>query len=234
MGRQTPWMFPLHRSLAAFVIATLLVSLGLAGGPASAAQETINFASVSGRVIDAQGAGVPGATVEAHQLETGVKATATTDDAGRYRFPYLRVGPYEVLASLAGFADARRRLTLTLGAAFDLPLTLNVAGVASSVSVTADAPVLESARSQIAATVSEREIQNLPLNGRQFLDIALLAPGVAPPNINSTQLFAETSAVPGVGLSVGSQRNLSNSFIVDGLSANDLSLIHISEPTRPY
>ena len=66
-----------------------------------------------------------------------------------------------------------------------------------------------------------RRSNNLPLNGRNFLDIALLAPAVAPPNINSTQLFAETSAVQGVGLSVGSQRNLSNSFIVDGLSAND-------------
>jgi hypothetical protein len=214
-------MFFVHRALPVFVLATWL-GLGFADGPASAAaQETINFASVSGRVIDAQGAGVPGAAVEAHQLETGVKASATTDDAGRYRFPYLRVGLYEVSASLTGFADARRRLTLTLGAAFDLPLTLNVAGVSSSVSVTADAPVLESARSQIATTVSVAEVQGLPLNGRNFLDIALLAPGVAPPNINSTQLFAETSAVQGVGLSVGSQRNLSNSFIVDGLSAND-------------
>ena len=81
--------------------------------------------------------------------------------------------------------------------------------------------MLESARSQIAATVPQQEVDNLPLNGRNFLDIALLVPGVSPPNIDSTQLFAETSAVPGVGLSVGSQRNLSNNFIVDGLSAND-------------
>jgi hypothetical protein len=114
----------------------------LTTGASAWAQETINYASVGGRVVDAQGAGVPGATVVAHHLDTGVKAEATTDDGGRYRFPYLRVGPYEIAASMNGFTDARRRLALTLGAAFDLPLTLDVAGVASTVSVTADTPVL--------------------------------------------------------------------------------------------
>ena len=81
--------------------------------------------------------------------------------------------------------------------------------------------MLEAARTQIAGTVPRTEIRNLPLNGRNFLDVALLIPGVSPTNTASNQLFAETSAVPGQGLSVSSQRNFSNSFIVDGLSAND-------------
>src|SRR3954466_5634880 len=112
-------------------------------------------------------------------------------------------------------------LTLTVGSAFELPVALAVASLDASVTVTAQATVLEAARSQIAGTVSQTEVSTLPMNGRNFLDLALLIPGVSPTNVASTQLFAETSAVPGGGLSVGSQRNFSNSFIVDGLSAND-------------
>src|SRR5439155_20226371 len=90
-----------------------------------------------------------------------------------------------------------------------------------NVVVSGEAAVLEAARSQIAGTVSQAEVSALPLNGRNFLDLALVIPGVSPTNTASNQLFAETSAVPGQGLSVGSQRNFSNNFIVDGLSAND-------------
>jgi hypothetical protein len=185
------------------------------------AQETDNYASVSGRVIDPQGAVVPGAQVSARQTATNVTAENVTDAEGRFRFPYLKVGPYEVKVSLMGFEDSTRNVTLTVGSAFDLPIALRVAGVDTSVTVAADTPLLEAARSQIAGTVPQAEVQSLPMNGRNFLDLALLIPGVSPTNIGSTQLFAETSAVPGQGLSIASQRNLSNSFIVDGLSAND-------------
>src|SRR6185312_15064495 len=144
-----------------------------------------------------------------------------TDGEGRFRFPYLKVGRYEFVVHLDGFTDARRFLTLTVGSAFEMPVTLLVGTVDANVTVTAEANVLELARSQIAGTVSEAEAGKLPMNGRNFLDVALLVPGVSPTNVGSTQLFAETSAVPGGGVSVGSQRNFSNNFIVDGLSAND-------------
>ena len=185
------------------------------------AQETINSASVSGRVTDPQGAVVPGAQVSARQTNTNVTAETITDSEGRFRFPYLKVGPYEVKVHLQGFTDSARRLTLTIGSAFDLPIALSVGGLETSVTVTGEAVALEAARSQIAGTVPQAEVQSLPMNGRNFLDLALLIPGVSPTNVGSTQLFAETSAVPGQGISIASQRNLSNSFIVDGLSAND-------------
>jgi hypothetical protein len=184
-------------------------------------QESINNASISGRIADATGAAMEGAQVSARQVETNLASSVTTDREGRFRFPYLRVGSYVVKVHKEGFADQERNLTLTIGSAFELPISLSVAATQTSVTVTGDATVLEAARSQVAGTVSKAEIQELPLNGRNFLDAALMIPGVSPTNTAANQLFAETSAVPGQGISIGSQRNFSNSFIVDGLSDND-------------
>ena len=185
------------------------------------AQETVNSASVSGRVVDPQGAVVPGALVVALNKGTNIQSETVTGDDGRFRFPYLRVGQYEVTVHLQGFSAPTRTLTLTAGSAFDIAVSLSVGAVEANVTVTGDATLLEAARTQIAGTVQQDEVRSLPLNGRQFLDLALLVPGVSPTNTASNQLFAETSAVPGQGLSVNSQRNFSNSVIVDGLSAND-------------
>ena len=189
--------------------------------PPAFAQETVNSASVSGRVTDPQGAVVPGALVVARNTATNIQSETVTDGDGRFRFPYLKVGAYEVTVHLQGFSAPTRALTLTVGSAFDISVALTLGSVDANVTVTGDATILEAARSQIAGTVSQAEVQSLPMNGRQFLDLALLIPGVSPTNTASTQLFAETSAVPGQGLSVSSQRNMSNNFIVDGLSAND-------------
>ena len=139
-------------------------------GPAwphtAAAQGTINEASVSGRVTDPQRAVVVGARVTARQIETNLTAEAITDGDGRFRFPYLKVGPYEVIVRQPGFADDTRALTLTVGAAFELPVSLAVGSVNAGVTVTGQATVLEAARSQIAGTVSQAEVRNLPMNGR--------------------------------------------------------------------
>lgn len=184
-------------------------------------QQSIDLASIGGRVTDPSGAAVAEATIAARHERTNLTTTTTSDREGRFRLPYLRVGPYEITVRRDGFQDAVRRLTVTVGAAYELPITLDLAGIEASVTVRADASLLEASRTQIAGTVSEAEVRALPMNGRAFLELGLLVPGVAPANIPSTQLFPETSAVPGISLSVGSQRNLSNNFIVDGLSAND-------------
>ena len=185
------------------------------------AQESVNNASISGRVTDPTGAAVDGAQVTALQTDTNLSTTAATDNEGRFRIPYLKVGNYDVKISKQGFADSTRTLTLSAGSAFELPVQLVVASTSTGVTVSSQAEILETARTQVAGTVSQAEVNQLPLNGRNFLDVALLVPGVSPTNTAANQLFAETSAVPGQGISVSSQRNFSNSFIVDGFSNND-------------
>lgn len=193
----------------------------LAACAAAYAQESINYATLSGRVIDQSGAAVPGAVVLVKNTETNLSNIAQTDRDGRFRFAVLKVGPYRVTIHHDGFGVFEQRIVLTVGSAFDVPVTLSVVSAATVDNVVAEASPVEAARSQVAGTISQTEVASLPLNGRNFLDLALLVPGVSPTNTASNQLFAETSAVPGQGISIGSQRNFSNSFIVDGLSAND-------------
>ena len=104
------------------------------------AQETLNSASVGGRITDSTGAVVDGASVVARQTETNIKAEARTDREGRFRFAYLKVGPYELTVTKPGFAELQRALTLTVGAAFELPLALSVESKQTNVVASAPPP----------------------------------------------------------------------------------------------
>jgi hypothetical protein len=186
------------------------------------AQQHLTSATLAGRIEDSNGAVVIGATVIATNLGTNQRIATTSDHEGRYRFPCLCTGAYDLTVDAQGFSTIKRQLTLTVGQSLDIPVTLEVAGVCAQVNIgDTDTPILETVRSQITETIKPREINELPLNGRNYLDLALLVPGVSTPNTGSNQRFAETSAVPGQGISIGGQRNLYNSFILDGVSAND-------------
>jgi Carboxypeptidase regulatory-like domain/TonB dependent receptor len=185
------------------------------------AQQSITSATLSGRIEDANGAAIHGASVTATNLDRNQSATTTSDFEGRFRFMYLPSGRYRLKVEAGGFAPANRELTLTLGGALDLPLRLAVAGVETTVDIGSETPLVETVRTQIAETLLPLEISNLPLNGRNFLDLAALAPAVTRANPVANQRFAETSAVPGTQISVAGQRNINNGFVVDGLSSND-------------
>jgi hypothetical protein len=195
----------------------LLIFAGL-----TMAQQNVTSATLSGRIEDSRGAVISGASVTATHLETNQRLTTTSDHEGRYRFPYLRIGDYELAIDAQGFSTITKQLTLSVGQSLDMPVRLEVAGLSEQVNVGGtDVPIVETVRTQITETIKPREINDLPLNGRNYLDLALLVPGVSPTNTGSNQRFAETSAVPGQGISIAGQRNLYNSFIVDGVSAND-------------
>src|ERR1051325_890182 len=165
-----------------------------------AAQQNVTSATLSGKIEDARGAVVSGASVTATHLETNQQLTTTSDREGRYRFPYLRTGPYELKIDAQGFSTVTRQLTVSVGESLDLPVKLEVEGVSAQVDITSDVPIVETVRTQITETIRPREINDLPLNGRNYLDLALLIPGVSPTNTGSNQRFAETSAVPGQGI----------------------------------
>ena len=189
--------------------------------PCVHAQQALTTGSVTGRVLDPSGAAVPHLVVQALRLATNESYSAQTDDQGRYRFPFLPVGRYRIRSQSSGFALAEREVQLSVGSAFDVTLQLALASANTSVQVNSQSPVIEGDRSQAAETVQQTEVQNLPFEGRDYLDLSLLLPGVSPTNTASTQTLAESSEVPGQGYSVNSQRNFSNSFLVDGLSDND-------------
>jgi Carboxypeptidase regulatory-like domain/TonB dependent receptor-like, beta-barrel len=202
-------------------IVACLATSWLALAPVGAAAQTLTSASVTGTVHDAGGGIVPGATVEIVNQRTNQQQQAVTDARGRFRLLYLPVGEYSLSVELTGFGSSHSSLTLQLGDQIDVPIVLQPANVTEAVQVEAPAPVVETRRTQVASAVTPREVDTLPLNGRNYLDLALLAPNVSRTNLKSTDRFAETSAVAGTAVSVSGQRNLANNFIVDGLSAND-------------
>lgn len=204
-----------------FRITCLILSAALGASLQMGAQDTLTTASVTGRVLDPTGAAIPDVLVQVREESTNQKRTLHTDGLGRFRAQFLPVGTYEFIAEPAGFNLARREMQLTIGAAFDITLQTTIGNASTTVDVSSHTPLIEENRSQISETVQQTEIDELPYSGRNYLDLALLAPGVSPTNTNSVQTFAETAPLVGQGYSVNSQRNFSNSFVVDGLSAND-------------
>src|SRR6185503_18378800 len=140
----------------------------------SAGQQNVTSASLSGRVEDDNGAAVVGATVTASRIETNQNFVVATDKEGRYRFSYLVVGDYKLNVQAAGFTTLNRVITITVGQALDMPLRISVPGITEQVEVTNELAVLETVRTQLAETIRLREIDELPLNGRNYLDLALL------------------------------------------------------------
>ena len=200
---------------------SLVVALLLTGPLQVLAQQSVASATLAGRVEDTSGAAIGGALIAITNIDKNQKSSSTSDEHGRYSFRYLPVGSYQLKVERAGFAPVFKELTLTIGQALDLTVRLTVEGVAETADISASPPLVEIVRTQVAETVLSKEIDNLPLNGRNYLDLAALTPAVSRANPVANQRFAETSAVPGTQISVAGQRNINNGFILDGLSAND-------------
>ncbi len=133
-------------------------------------------ATLQGKVIDASGAALPGATIHAIHTDTGNNFEAVADERGSYRMP-LRVGRYKVTAELSGFAPLARSTSLLLGQEAALDFQLDVSGVAETLTVSAQAPLIQTAQSSVSGHVDPAQAQALPLNGRNWMELVLIAPG---------------------------------------------------------
>lgn len=172
----------------------------VAAAPAAAGQTTSALAL--GTVTDAQKAVLPGVTVTARNVETAVESTTVTGTNGRYRLPALRPGIYEIRAELAGFATrVRAGLQLFVGQEAMVDFELPIAGVAEAITVTAEAPLVDTTKSDVSSVVDREQIDLLPLNGRNFADLTRLSPDV----ISGDRIG-------------GMQSSLSNTYLVDGVT----------------
>ena len=173
--------------------------------------------SVSGFVTDDTGGALPGATVTVRHLETDQKRVMVTDAGGRYRAQQLAPGRYEVTVELQGFRTARvTDLTLTVGQDAGVNMQLKVGGLDEQVVVTGEAALVNMRQSSVAALVDEKQIRELPLNGRDFSQLPLLQPGVtASP---STQQQVDRGM--GTQVSIAGARPNQISYQIDGTDAN--------------
>ena len=159
---------------SALVALTALMVCVVLTGSASA-----QSAAIRGRIVDEQGRVVPGATVTVTNPRTGFARTHDSDAEGLYRFAGLPTGVYDISASLAGFTTVEHRATLLeVNAILHLDVVLRVAGVVDTVNVAAPSPLTEAASPLVGGVVEPRHIEELPLNGRQFANLAATLPGI--------------------------------------------------------
>jgi hypothetical protein len=154
------------------------VALGwLLAGASLLAQQTSG--NVTGRILDQQGAAVPGVTVTAKNRATGFTRTETSDSEGLYRLTALPVGLYDVTAELQGFATvAKKDVEVNVSQTQAIDFSMKVAQLSEIVTVTGASPLIETTSSSVGAVVDPKRIESIPLNGRQFANLAATIPGV--------------------------------------------------------
>jgi hypothetical protein len=173
--------------------------------------------SIRGTVEDPSGAVIPGASVTAVSASTSLTRTVITNQDGIYVFPDLAIGTYSLRVSRDGFATQKRdAIQLLTGHTIDLRIQLSVGSAAQSVEVTEDVPLIQTASSSIQTSVEQKQIQQLPLNGRNALQLTTLTPGTVLTNVGT-----ESGQQDNVGLSVNGLRATQNNFQLDGAVYND-------------
>ncbi len=202
-----------------FVLIVLSSAAWFGGATLARAQVT---GSISGTVMDTSGAGIPHAAVTITDLETGLTRSLSTDERGSYRALALPVGRYELKAEQPGFKTAvRTGISLVVAQEATADLTLEVGEATQQVAVTAEAPVVDVSTTTISGLVGERQVKELPLNGRSFDNLITLNPGTA--NTTSNRSSTSTGGGQGNNFSVSGNREDYNIFLLNGIEYTGVS-----------
>ena len=193
----------------------MLVLTFLMAAPA-ALMAQFETATVLGYVRDSSGAVVPSASVTLTDEQTKTSVTAQTNAQGSYEFPDVKIGQYQVIAKAVGFdTSATESFTVTVNARQRVDIAMKVGSTSETVNVTGAATLLQTDSSEDGQVIGAREVQNLPLNGREYADLAALVPGV-----RRSLLENSTDSSRDASFDVNGQRSEFNNFLLDGLDNN--------------
>ena len=202
-----------HGEIARCLLFGLLALLGSA--PPVRAQVT---ALIKGTITDQSGAAVPSASVTVRNMETGVSRCATSEADGTYLFVALPVGPYEVTASKTGFQDSTRRgIQLNVNQEVDVDVRLQVSSVKAAVTVSEDAPIVNTTTSDVSGLVGAKEIKQLPLNGRSYDLLLALNPGIVNFTSQKTGGTGISNSSTANNFAVSGNRPQQNIFLLNGV-----------------
>lgn len=209
----------------------VILMVGVLALASLAAGQSFERATLQGVVNDASGAPMPGVSVTVRNVETNLTRETVSAQDGRFVVPGLAPGTYDVRAELAGFrAAVQAGVQLQVGQTQTVNFLLEVGAVSEEVTVVAESALVETTRSDFSRVVGEAQIDNLPINGRNFLDFATLTPGV---------VLNQSTAINGIGANVGGARSRNGSVMVDGFNNLDDNftsprLIYSQEAIREF
>ncbi|HET9712573.1 MAG TPA: carboxypeptidase-like regulatory domain-containing protein, partial [Pyrinomonadaceae bacterium] len=206
-------------------LSLLTVLLSVIGVPSAFSQASSSTAELRGQVTDSVGAAVPNATVTVTDISKGASQKTTTNSEGVYTFLNLLPSTYElkVEAATAGFAPISTRIELTVGQRANIPFKLSAGTITENVDIVAGAEVVETDRTQQSSIVDVGQITNLPISRRNYLDYALLTPGVNDADNISDASDFRVAQTPQSGLSFGGNNGRGNLIQVDGGGSNTVS-----------
>ncbi|HTB94622.1 MAG TPA: carboxypeptidase regulatory-like domain-containing protein [Candidatus Sulfotelmatobacter sp.] len=217
-------MFCLSQSRKSLYALQVFLLLGCIIFPAGEVRAQVAGATLSGTVTDSNGTVIPQAKVSIKNVATGIVVDVAANSDGLYSAPNLLPGTYQVLVSASGFATLERSgVTLTVGAQQVLNLSLRVGKLSEKIVVTGEAPAVELGTSEISENVSERTMRELPLNGRDWSQLATLQPGIE--TVRTPVSLQNNGTARGLGatLTISGNRPNQNNYRLDGISVNDYS-----------